>query len=606
MDASPTIILSGMAVLALCSQWLAWRLRVPSILFLLLVGFAMGPMGGWLEPDKVFGELLFPVISLSVAVILFEGGLTLRFEDIRGLETIVRRLVSGGILVTWAVTALAAHWFLPFTWKTALLFSAITVVTGPTVIVPLLRTVRPAAKVAHILRWEGILIDPIGALLAVLVFEFIVAGAGEAALGHTLVLLAQMLVTGLVLGSAAGFGFGQILRRHWLPEYLHNVAALAIVLGVFALADSIQSESGLLAVTVMGVWLANMNQVPVENILNFKESLSVLLISYLFLVLAARIDPGDFTRLGWESIGVLLIMQFVARPLKVLVSAWNSALSWRERILLAWIAPRGVVAAAVAAVFAIDMQERGYADAGLLVPQTFLVIIGTVLLQSLTARRLALALGVAEPEATGYLVVGANPLALAIAKTLHDRGVQTLVGDSDWRAVRVARLEGIDTYYGDPVSEHADRHLDLVGLGHLLALSPDGQRNALACLRYRSEFGDHAIFALQTANEGSGSRYGPALPRQARILFGKGITLAQLEQWMSEGAEVHATQLTDGFGFEDYRSHHGERAVCLFTFDTKGQVHWFLADHQPAPKSGWTVVALLCPGENPDEQAESA
>jgi NhaP-type Na+/H+ or K+/H+ antiporter len=359
METSPVTILSGMAVLALCCQWLAWRLRVPSILFLLLAGFALGPVAGWLDPDRVFGELLFPVISLSVAVILFEGGLTLRFENIRGLEVVVRRLVTVGILVTFAVTALAAHWLLPFTWKTALLFSAITVVTGPTVIVPLLRTVRPAAKVAHILRWEGILIDPIGALLAVLVFEFIVAGAGEAALGHMLAVLAQMLATGLVLGSAAGFGFGQILRQHWLPEYLHNVAALAIVLGVFALADSIQSESGLLAVTLMGVWLANMKQVPVEDILNFKESLSVLLISYLFLILAARIDSGDFTRLGWESIGVLLIMQFVARPLKVLVSTWSSALSWRERLLLAWIAPRGVVAAAVAAVFAIDMPTPG-------------------------------------------------------------------------------------------------------------------------------------------------------------------------------------------------------------------------------------------------------
>ena len=280
----------------------------------------------------------------------------------------VRNLLTIGALLTAAVIAVAARLLLNFPWELALLFGALVCVTGPTVIVPMLRTVRPKANLANILRWEGIITDPLGALFAVLVYEFIVSGRGEQA--HTLGVFGKMLLAGGVCGAGGALLLATILRRHLMPEYLHNVATLALVLGVYALANYFQHESGLLTVTVMGMLLANMKNVPVDDILDFKESLSVMLISLLFIVPAARIDFASFAAMGWPALGVFAVILFVARPLAVLVSSFGSALNWRERALLCWIAPRGIVAAAMSALFALRLEDMQFAEAGLLVPLT--------------------------------------------------------------------------------------------------------------------------------------------------------------------------------------------------------------------------------------------
>ena len=271
-------------------QWLAWRLRLPAIVFLLLTGIVIGPVTGWFDPDALLGPLLFPFVSLSVAVILFEGSLTLKFSEIRGIETVVRRFVTSGTLVTWSVTTIAARLIADLSWELATLFGAFMVVTGPTVIVPMLRTVRPTANIANILRWEGIIIDPIGALLAVLVFEFVVsAGAGDA-LGATVLAFISVIAVGTASGLAAGYALGEALRRDWLPTYLYNTITLAAVFCSFSVSNAFIEESGLLAVTVMGIYLGNRRGVPIDEILSFKESLSLLLITVLFILLAARLD----------------------------------------------------------------------------------------------------------------------------------------------------------------------------------------------------------------------------------------------------------------------------------------------------------------------------
>ena len=589
------LLLAAIGLLGLGCQWLAWWVKLPAILFLLLGGVALGPLSGILQPDALFGDLLLPVVSLSVAVILFEGSLGLRFEQIRGLETVVRHMISTGLLVTWSVTALASHWLLAFPWSLALLFGALTVVTGPTVIVPMLRSVRPTARIAHILRWEGIVIDPIGALLAVLVFEFIVSGQSSAALGHSLWVFARILLAGGLLGAAAGQLLGVVLRRYWLPHYLHNLATLTLVFAVFALANVVQQESGLLAVTVMGIWLGNMRRVPLEDILDFKESLSLLLISGLFILLAARLRLADVLTLGWGAVGVLLVMQFVARPLKVVVASWGSALSWRERALLAWIAPRGIVAAAVSALFALRLEEQGQAMAGLLVPLTFLVIIGTVVLQSATARALARALGVREPDPHGFLIIGANPLARTIAKALDEHGFQTLLVDNNRAYVRAAAMHGLKVFYGSAVSEQADRQLDLVGLGSLLGLAPQAEANALAAMRYRAEFGDGAVFSL-AAESANGK---PAEAQVGRTLFGLEVSYGRLADILRDGGRIRATGLTEAFDFDAYYRKHYTRAVPLFAMTPKGSLRVFTAEDPPKPEPGWTILALSEADEPP-------
>ena len=497
MNETYMITVALLLVFGIICQVLAWRLKLPAILFLLLTGFIVGPVTGIFDPDAVFGELLFPIVSLGVAVILFEGSLTLRFEDIKQNGHVVWRLVTIGAFVTMAVAAAAAHLLAHVPLDIALLFGAIVTVTGPTVIMPILRSVRPTPQVSNILRWEGIVIDPMGAILAVLVFEYITMINNS----EIWIALAKLLTAGTVSGFVAAWGIAFILKRHLLPHYLLKISILAIVIGVFTVCDLVQPESGLLAVTIMGIVLANTKWLYLEEILDFKESLSILIISGLFIILSARMDMGLFAQAGWQSILVLFALIVFARPVGVFLSTISSNLNWRERALIGWIAPRGIIAAAIAPLFALKLEMKGAVDASLLSSLVCIVIVGTVVLQSLTARRLARLLDTSEPEPKGVLIVGANRLARAIGKALQEIGFKVMLADTNWDNVRKARMEGLKTFFGNVVSEHADRHMDLVGIGKLLAVTKRPTLNALASIRFRREFGAGNVFIIKTEEE---------------------------------------------------------------------------------------------------------
>ncbi len=471
------------------------------------------------------------------------------------------------------------------------------VVTGPTVIVPMLRTVRPTHRVANILRWEGIVIDPLGALLSVLVFEFIVAEQASEALGHTVLLFGEMLAVGTALGIAAGYGLGVVLRRHWLPEYLHDVATVLLGFGVFTGADLLVHESGLLAVTVMGMWLANMRDVHTDDILDFKESLSILLISGLFILLAARLDLNDLYALGWPALGLLAFIQFVVRPVKVAAATWGSNLSAGEKSLLAWIAPRGIVAAAVASIFALRLEDLGYPGADVLVPLTFLVIVGTVVFQSTTARPLAKLLGVAEPEPNGFLILGAHRLGREIAEALKEQGFTVLVADTDLGNIRAARYQDLRAYYGNIVSRHADRKLSLISIGRLLALSPNREENSLAALRYRTEFGALSIHSLPSPAERSDreedKEQRTLKPVVGRIAFDREATYQSLVDRLDRGFRVRSTPLTESFSFEDYCKRYADGGLPLFAVTPGGRIHVFEPDHAFEPAAEWTIIGLV-------------
>jgi NhaP-type Na+/H+ or K+/H+ antiporter len=591
------LVLAGIGIIAMFCQWIAWRLKLPAILFLLLAGLAAGPGAGWLNPDALFGHLLFPFISMSVAVILFEGSLTLRFHEIRGQEKVVRRLVSTGIVITWAVTTVATHYIVGLRWELALLFGAIMVVTGPTVIGPLLRTVRPVARVANILRWEGIVIDPIGALLAVLSYEFIAALQGSQGFLHTVSVFGETVVAGVGVGLAAGFVVGEVLRRNWLPDYLVNVTVLSAVFAVFGLSNAFLHESGLLAVTIMGIWLGNRKGVPVDDVIAFKETLSLMLLSALFIILAARMNFGELRELGWKGPAVLAAMLLVARPLKIAFSAWGSSLTLRERVLLAWIAPRGIVAAAVSALFTIKLQKLGVPDAHQLLPLTFIVIIGTVILQSATARPVAVALGVAAPDPDGFLIVGASPVAQAVAKALQAERVPVRLCSSDWDGISKARMAGLPVYYGSPLSEDAQHNLDLSGLGRMLALGPGDDFNALVTSWFVDQFGRKKAYALPDGRrQPVAGKHKAAALRRPVTLFSDDATYWKLLNTLVQGGAIHATTLTDEFGYDDYRASHDDRPMPLFALTPKGYARPFTPDSDWVPEKGWTVLSLFPAG----------
>jgi NhaP-type Na+/H+ or K+/H+ antiporter len=580
-------VIAAVIVLGVAAQWLSWRLKVPSILALLVIGIVVGPVTGILRPDEMFGDILFPMVSLGVALVLFEGGLTLRFSDLRGHGAAVSNLVSWGALLNWGLIAAGTWVVADFSVVLALLFAALVIVTGPTVINPLLRTMRATPEVSQLLRWEGILIDPVGALLAVLVFQFIVAGS------QSYLIFLESIGVGIVAGVAGALTLGFLLRRHWIPEYLLNVVALAWVVMTFAGSNYLAHESGLLAVTIMGVWLANMRGVDMVEVLNFKESLSILIISMLFIVLGARINPGDIIATGWSGVWVLLVV-LLARPVVVWACTYGGSYNWRERALVAWVAPRGIVAAAVSSLFALRLQEEGFPEADKLVPYTFLIIIVTVVLQSFTARYAARLLGLMEEEPRGILIVGANQVARAIGKALLKQGFRVKLTDTTWSEIQAARMDGLDTYFGEPVSAHADRQLELEGIGRLFAMSRRPALNTLATIKFRREFGRARVFTLRTSQEKDGSeKRRVAEHYRAPRLFGEDVTQQKLASLIAKGAEIKATLLTENFDMSDYQKANGKSHIPLFALDKSGHLRAFTDEFTPDVKPGWTLLSLV-------------
>ncbi|MFT6422924.1 MAG: NhaP-type Na+/H+ or K+/H+ antiporter [Thalassolituus sp.] len=583
-------------LISFASQWLAWRVKLPAILFLLASGLIIGPIMGVFDPNKLFGDLLFPLISLSVAIILFEGSLTLDLKEIRTQRKVVQRLITVGAAVTWVVIAATVHFLFDLSWELSILFGAVTVVTGPTVIVPMLRTVRPNADIGNILRWEGILIDPLGALLVVVVYEFIVAqGQSEGVMSGFLAFI-EIIASGTFFGLAAGWLLGFILKRHWVPEYLENMATLTLVFISFSVANMLAHESGLLAVTLMGMWLANQKDIRIGEILNFKEHLTVLLISGLFIILAARLTLDELIALGWLPLVLLGVMQFIARPLSVWLSAIGSTLTWQEKTLLSWISPRGIVAAAVSALFAIKLEQSGATDAQILVPLTFSVILGTVVLQSATSRPLARWLGVAEPPPNGFLIVGANSVSRAIGKELTKNGVQVLLTDSNWDNIRAARMDGLKTFYGNPVSEYAEQRLDLTGIGKLLGMSPERSINTVAGMRYGNEFGQHNVFAMRTSIDARlTDKHIEGEEHRGQYLFADHLTYSKFSSLLSQGAELHSTGLTSEFTYDDFSNQNGKEAIPLFAVTPDGKVITCLIGKSFEPETGWKIISLFRP-----------
>ena len=470
------------------------------------------------------------------------------------------------------------------------MFGALVTVTGPTVVAPLLRTVRPETEVANILRWEGILIDPIGALLAVLVFEFTVSEHHQ----HTILMFGLTIVAGMVLGLIGAWILATLMRQRLLPDYLHRVGSLALVLAVFALSNAIAAESGLLAVTVMGMVLANYPNLAMDDVLDFKETLTLLLISVLFIVLAARIDLSAFAGIGWGALALLLVILLIARPVAVWLATLGSSLDWRRKAVLAWIAPRGIVAAAVSALFALQLERLGYTQARVLAALTFMVIVVTVILQSLTAKTITRRLGVGAAEARGVLIAGGNPVARAVAKALHEREIPVILADMDWHNTRAARMSGIPVYRGDILSEHADNYLDLSNISTLLAMSASAERNLLVSLNYRPQFGVKRVYTLGLETEREES-HRTRLIESHRVprLFDESITLARLQEALERGDSIRTTPLTATFGFEAFREKWGEQAIPLFALDPKGTVRVFSTQNIPQPEAGWTLISLM-------------
>jgi NhaP-type Na+/H+ or K+/H+ antiporter len=509
--------LAGIIILGILAQWVAWKFKIPAILPLLLIGLLVGPIAAeflsddrskWIEPiwngkkGLFAGESLFYFVSLSISIILFEGGLTLKLKEVQNVGNVITKLISLGAIVTFFGAALAVHYTFNLRWEISFLFSALIIVTGPTVITPILRNIPLKKDVSAVLKWEGILIDPIGALVAVLVFEFISVEGGGEFTKTALVEFGKIVLFGSTFGFTFAHALNFAMNKKWIPHYLLNVFSLAAVLGVFVLSDSFAHESGLLAVVVMGMVLGNSNSPYLKELLYFKESLSILLISILFILLSANINMEDlYLVYNWKTAILFVLIVFIIRPIGVFLSTHNSSLKLNEKLFISWVGPRGIVAAGIASLFGLKLAKEGVEGAEYITPLVFMVVLGTVLLNATTARFFAKVAGVFLTKSEGILIVGASDVSRLIAQYLDKNNRHVVLIDSNKTNIEKAKAMGLEAINADIYSNSLADDIELNDIGYLMALTGSSDINKFAIQKFKKQFGENGAFRLVTAKE---------------------------------------------------------------------------------------------------------
>ncbi|MEZ4887912.1 MAG: sodium:proton antiporter [Chitinophagales bacterium] len=553
------IELGGIVILGILGQWIAWKMRVPAILPLILMGLGVGPIAEYFLGSKLITPIFeaelnrglflsnsfFYFVSMSIGIILFEGGLTLRKEEVKKSGSTILKLITFGSLITFGGGTLAAHYVVGLTWNMSFLFAALIIVTGPTVIAPILRNLPLNKNTSTVLKWEGILIDPIGALVAVLVFEFILIGAtghgGEAFTSVAFGEFSKILVVGTGLGFGGAYLLNYLLINHLVPHYLINVFTLALVLSVFVISDLIAHESGLLTVVVMGMVVGNMGIPHLKDILNFKESMTVLLISVLFITLSANISLSDVELLHPNTFILFLIVLLVLRPLSVFVSTYGGILSFKEKLFISMVGPRGIVAAGIASVFGLKLTEKGIEGANMLTPLVFLIVLGTVLFTALTARFFAKKLKITMDHSTGVTIIGANAGARLIAKFLQENGRHVVLIDNSEIKVQRATDAGLQAFKDNIFDENLPDQFDLLDMGYLLALTENESVNLYACNNLQSTLGEHGCYRLMSPTEMKNTDEPPS----SNALFDTTVDFLNFSEAARDFPEIHEIHYED-------------------------------------------------------------
>ncbi|PSG90338.1 cation:proton antiporter [Aurantibacter aestuarii] len=579
------IELAGIIILGILAQWVAWKFKIPAILPLILIGLLVGPIAAeflshdgtkWIEPiwnesEGLFpGESLFYFVSLAISIILFEGGLTLKLSEIKNVGPVISKLISVGSIVTFFGAAVAAHYVFYLTWEISFLFSALIIVTGPTVITPILRNIPLKKDVSAVLKWEGILIDPIGALVAVLVFEFISVDAGGEFTKTALVEFGKIVLFGATFGFTFAHALNFIINKKLVPHYLLNVFALAAVLGVFVLSDAFAHESGLLAVVVMGMVLGNSKSAYLKELLYFKESLSVLLISILFILLAANINFSELLLIyNWNTAILFAIIVFVIRPLGVFLSTTGSTLKLNEKLFISWVGPRGIVAAGIASLFGLKLASEGVVDAEYITPLVFVIVLGTVLLNATTARLFARLVGVFLNNSEGILIVGASKVSRLIGHYLEENGRHVVLIDSNESNIAKAKELNLEAITTNIYSDNLIDNIELNDVGYLMALTGSSDINKYAINKFSKQFGENGSFRLVTNEEMKDENNNPK-----EGLFSQTDDYVRLSTVTRKFPSIQEIELTDTQHYLDLIkiSKEDNDIIPLFLKDPKGDL----------------------------------
>jgi len=617
MAYSLPIKIALIGVLGIGAQWLAWRLQRPAIVLMALAGLIFGPLLGALlqlnlpgavadfiklfrlDPVNDFGDLYRPLVGLSVAIILFEGGLNLRFKDLGDARNAVLRMVFLGGPIAWVLGAAAAYYIVGLPLMIAVMVGGLFVVTGPTVIMPLLRQAHLKSRPANILKWEGIVNDPVGALFAVIGYEIIVfqlTGVSAAAIFGRLAFAA---IFGVVVGIASAYGLAWSFRRGHIPEYLKAPVVLAWVLAVYVLSNKLADETGLLTVTAMGMTMANLKFAAQVEMRRFKETITIILVSGVFVILTATLTPAVLKAflLEWRVWAFVAAMMVLVRPIAVMLSTLGTGLNWRESLLVSLIAPRGIVAVAVAGLFAAELQALGLDQGALFVPLAFALVGVTVIFAGFFIGPLAKALGQSSGGGDGVLIVGANPWSLGLAKALRDMNINVLIADTNWRRLRAARLDGHNTYFGEVLSENADYSLDHSQFNHIISATPNDAYNALVSVEFGPELGRNRVFQI-TNNDGEGEDDGIAYTSRGRTLTSRGRSFDALTRDWWNGWRFRVTKLSEEYSLEDFYRDRGDNLDLIVAKKADGGLEFIQPGQEDRARR--TTVLSFCPATDQD------
>ena len=589
------LVIALIGIVGIGSQWLAWRTGWPAIALMLTAGILVGPVLGLVNPERDFGAMLEPMVSIAVALILFDGGLNLNFRELRRTEGGLLRLFVIGVPVAWALTACACYYVAGLVWPVAILYGGILVVTGPTVVLPLLRQIALAPRPRAILKWEAIVNDPIGTLFAVVTYEYLRHADQSGSIATAALAVAAAALVAALVGLGVALAVGWLFPRGHVPEYLKAPVLLVSVIGAFVLSNLIESETGLLAVTVMGITLANMGLQSVRDVRPFKENISVLLVSGVFVILSASLNFDVLRRFEWRFLAFVAALLFIVRPASVLVSLAFSPIPWRERAFIAWIAPRGIVAVAITGVFALRLGNLGYNDGGTLVTISFLVAAGTILAHGFSAPILSRRMGLAGAR-RDVLIVGATGWSLSLAEQLVDLGVPVLLADTSQHRLSRARQAGLPTFHGEILAESTDDHIDFGRVQALLATSENEAYNTLVCNEFGPELGRDAVYQLGGAGEDDPHALPSAL--RGRSLFDAEHGLEDLARREAAGWGFRRTRITKIFDFDDLKALLPNDADLLLLVRPSGVVRFFTHASRPTPDVGDIVLSYSPPDQS--------
>ena len=593
-----TLVIALVGILGIGAQWVAWRTGWPAIVLMLAAGFLAGPVLGVFDPEHAFGELLEPMVAVGVALILFEGGLSLDFRELRHTGSAVMRLATIGVVLGWLFGALAGIYIAGLAPEVAILFGGILVVTGPTVVIPLLRQSSVKSRPASILKWEAIVNDPTGALCAVIAFEYFrkVAESPNATLFEVVPPLIIAAILAGLIGYVAALAIAWSFPRGAVPEYLKVPVLLTSVIGVFVISNLIEHEAGLVAVTVMGVALANMNVTSLRSIHPFKENVAVLLVSGIFILLSASLSFDDIRLINWQIVGFLVALLFLVRPATILLSLLGSNIPWNERLFLGWIAPRGIVLVAISGLFALRLAEPPlqFDDANLLIGLSFAVVVVTIIAHGFTVDFVAKILKVKGVTRPGILIVGSTPWTIALAEQMRDLKAPVLVVDASWQRLGLARQKGIDFYHGEILNEATEHNLELAPYQNLVAATENEAYNALVCNEFAHEIGRDSVFQL---GESADDHDRHSLPEslRGRALFESGFGVEDVSERQRQGWVFRKTKLSDEFDFEKMQEKLPDAANMLLLVRDNGTIRFFTHAARPEPRAGDTILSFSPP-----------